>query len=76
MTHDHCHQSCKGESRTRDHSHTKLGTFRSTRESIGKFLMGSRFHVKLRILGPENFKQGLRVKHKEVKPEGIDYTLL
>jgi len=30
MTHNQCHQSCKGESRTQDHSHTKLGTFRST----------------------------------------------
>ena len=34
MTHNHCHQSCKaftkGESRTQDHSHSKLGTFRST----------------------------------------------
>ena len=32
MTHNHCHQSesCKGESRNQRHSHTKLGTFRST----------------------------------------------
>jgi len=30
MTHNHCHQRCKGESRTQDHSHTKLGKFRST----------------------------------------------
>ena len=30
MTHNQCHQSEKGESRTQDHSHTKLGTFRST----------------------------------------------
>ena len=30
MTHNKCHQSCKGKSRTQDHSHTKLGTFRST----------------------------------------------
>ena len=30
MTHNQCHQSCKVESRTQDHSHTKLGTFRST----------------------------------------------
>jgi len=30
MTHNNCHQSCKGESRNQDHSHTKLGTFRST----------------------------------------------
>ena len=30
MTHNQCHQSCKGEGRTKDHSHTKLGTFRST----------------------------------------------
>jgi len=30
MTHDQCHQSCKGESRTQDHLNTKLGSFRST----------------------------------------------
>jgi len=30
MTHNHCHQRCKGESRTKDHSRTKLGTLRST----------------------------------------------
>jgi len=30
MTHNQCHQICKGESRTQDHSHAKLGTFRST----------------------------------------------
>ena len=30
MTHNQCHQSCKGESRTQNHSNTKLGTFRST----------------------------------------------
>ena len=30
MTHNQCHQRCKGESRTKDHLHTKLGTFRST----------------------------------------------
>ena len=34
MTHNQCHQSCKGESRTQDHSHTKLGTFRSTTKVI------------------------------------------
>jgi len=30
VTHNQCHLSCKGESRTQDHSHTKCGTFRST----------------------------------------------
>jgi len=30
MTHNPCHQSCKGEIRTQDHPHTKLETFRST----------------------------------------------
>jgi len=34
MTHNQCHQSCKGESRTQDHSHTKLGTFRSTTKML------------------------------------------
>jgi len=29
MTHNQCHQSYKGKSRSQDHSHTKLGTFRS-----------------------------------------------
>ena len=30
MTHNQCHQRCKSERRTKDHLHTKLGTFRST----------------------------------------------
>jgi len=30
MTHNHFHQSCKVESQTHHHSHTKLRTFRST----------------------------------------------
>jgi len=34
MMHNHCLQSCKGESRTQHHSHTKLGTFRSTNEAL------------------------------------------
>jgi len=33
-----------------------------SKESISKFLIGNRFHVKLRILSPENCKQSLRVK--------------
>jgi len=33
-----------------------------SKQSISKFLIGSRFHVKLRILSPENCKQRLRVK--------------
>jgi len=34
MTHNHCHQSCKGERRTQHHSHTKLGTFRSPTKAL------------------------------------------
>jgi len=34
MTHNHRHQSCKGECRTQNHSHTKLGTFRSTTKAL------------------------------------------
>jgi len=30
-----------------------------SKESISKFLIGNRFHVKLRILSPENCKQSL-----------------
>jgi len=33
-----------------------------SKESISKFLIGNRFHVKLRILSPENCKHSLRVK--------------
>ena len=33
-----------------------------SKESICKFLIGNRFHVKLRILSPENCKQSLQVK--------------
>jgi len=33
-----------------------------SKESISKFLIGNRFHVKLHILSPENCKQSLRVK--------------
>ena len=33
-----------------------------SKESISKFLIGNRFHVKLRILSPENCKQSWRVK--------------
>jgi len=33
-----------------------------SKELISKFLIGNRFHVKLRILSPENCKQSLRVK--------------
>jgi len=33
-----------------------------SKESISKYLIGNRFHVKLRILSPENCKQSLRVK--------------
>ena len=39
-----------------------LSTMGISKESISKFLIGNRFHVKLRILSPENCKQSLRVK--------------
>jgi len=32
-----------------------------SKESISKLLIGNRFHVKLRILSPENSKQSLLV---------------
>jgi len=32
------------------------------KESISKFFIGNRFHIKLRILSPENYKQSLQVK--------------
>jgi len=34
MTHNHCNQSCKDESPTQHHSHTKLGSFRSTTKAL------------------------------------------
>jgi len=39
-----------------------LSTMGVSKESISKFLIGNRFHVKLRIISPENCKQSLRVK--------------
>jgi len=39
-----------------------LSTMDVSKESISKFLIGNWFHVKLRILSPENCKQSLRVK--------------
>jgi len=39
-----------------------LSTMGLSKESISKFLIGNRFHVKLHILSPENCKQSLRVK--------------
>ena len=38
-----------------------------SKESMSKFLIENRFHVKLRILSPENCKQGLRVKSWEAE---------
>ena len=38
-----------------------------SKESIKKILIGNRFHVKLRILSPENCKQSLRVKSWKVE---------
>ena len=39
-----------------------LSTMGVSKESISKFLIGNQFHVKLRILSPENCKQSLRAK--------------
>ena len=39
-----------------------LSTMGVSKESISKFSIGNRFHVKLRILSPENCKQSLQVK--------------
>jgi len=39
-----------------------LSTMGVSKESISNFFIGNRFHVKLRILSPENCKQSLRVK--------------
>jgi len=39
-----------------------LSTMGVSKESISKFLIRNRFHVKLRILSPENCKQSLQVK--------------
>jgi len=33
-----------------------------SKKSISKFLIGNRFHVKLRIVSPETCKQSLRVQ--------------
>jgi len=44
-----------------------LSTTGLSKESISKFLIGNRFHVKLRILNPENCKESLRVKSWKVK---------
>jgi len=38
-----------------------LSTMGVSKESINQFLIGNRFHVKLRILRPENCKQSLWV---------------
>ena len=39
-----------------------LSTMGVSKESISKFSIGNRFHVKLRILSPENCKKSLQVK--------------
>ena len=39
-----------------------LSTMGVSKESISKFLIGNRFHVKLRILSPENCQQSSQVK--------------
>ena len=50
-----------------------------SKESISKNLIGNRFHVKLRILSPENWKQSLRMKSWKaeataVKKQTQDYN--
>jgi len=44
-----------------------LSTMGVSKESISKFLIGNRFHVKLRILSPQNCKQSLWVKVERLK---------
>ena len=44
-----------------------LSTMGVSKESISKFLIENRFHVKLRILSPENCKQSLQVKSWKVE---------
>jgi len=44
-----------------------LATLGVSKESTSKSLIGYRFHVKLRILSPENCKQSLRVKSRKAK---------
>jgi len=44
-----------------------LSTMGVSKESISKFLTGNRFHVKLRILSPENSKQSLQVKSSKAE---------
>jgi len=40
----------------------ELSTMGVSKESISKCFTGNRFHVKLRILSPENCKQSLQVE--------------
>ena len=44
-----------------------LSTMGVSKESISKFLIGNRFHVKLRILSPYSnlFEYGLRMRNKD-----------
>jgi len=44
-----------------------LCTMGVSKESISKFLIGNRFHVKLRIFSPENCKQAYRWKVERLK---------
>jgi len=44
-----------------------LSTMGESKELISKFVIGNRFHVKLRILSPEHCKQSLRVKSWKAK---------
>ena len=45
----------------------QVSTMGVSKESISKFLVGNRFHVKLRILSPENCKQSLQVKRRKAE---------
>jgi len=44
-----------------------LSTMGVSKQSISKFLIGNRFHVKLRILSTENCKQSLQVKSRKTE---------
>jgi len=61
-THSHCFQPAVGNFTTLSCFKYVLSTMGVSKESISKFLIGNRFHVKLRILSPENCKQSLQVK--------------
>jgi len=49
------------------HFNSLLAIGLNSKESISKFSIGNRFHVKLRMLSPENCKQSLQVKSWKAK---------